>query len=76
MMQITKDKCVDVPGGDCSVDSYFNVRTGSKYSADTVNSNGGESGDLLKSVGSYNGWQVDITFVRIIYHHLYINCYL
>jgi soluble lytic murein transglycosylase-like protein len=59
LMQITKDKCVGAPGGNC-LDTDFNIRTGSKYFTDSLKANGG---DLLKSIGSYNGWQVDMTFV-------------
>jgi hypothetical protein len=58
LMQITKDKCGGAPGGNCR-DPDFNIRTGAKYFANTLNSNGG---DLLLSIGSYNGWHKGLTF--------------
>ncbi|GLB37621.1 putative transglycosylase SLT domain [Lyophyllum shimeji] len=58
LMQITKDKCGGAPGGNCR-DPDFNIRTGAKYFADTLKSNGG---DLLTSIGSYNGWHKGMTY--------------
>ncbi|KAG5648621.1 hypothetical protein DXG03_003232 [Asterophora parasitica] len=57
LMQITKDKCGGAPGGNCR-DPDFNIRTGAKFFADTLNGNGG---DLLLSIGSYNGWRKGLT---------------
>jgi hypothetical protein len=53
MFQITVDKCGGAPGGNCK-DVHFNMRTGMQYLRDTISQNGG---DLLKSLGMYNGWQ-------------------
>ncbi|KAF8070644.1 glycoside hydrolase family 23 protein [Lyophyllum atratum] len=58
LMQITKEKCAGAPGGNCR-DPDFNIRTGAKYFADTLKNNGG---DLLLSIGSYNGWHKGLTF--------------
>ncbi|KAF9454021.1 glycoside hydrolase family 23 protein [Macrolepiota fuliginosa MF-IS2] len=58
LMQITKDKCGGAPGGDCK-EPDFNIRTGAKYFADTLASNGG---DVLKSIGGYNGWSLGLTY--------------
>ncbi|KAG6920285.1 hypothetical protein DXG01_005054 [Tephrocybe rancida] len=60
LMQITKDKCGGAPGGNCR-DPAFNIRTGAKYFADTLNSNGG---DLLAAVGNYNGWVKGMTYAQ------------
>lgn len=79
LMQITQEKCGGAPGGNCKdpvryfasfflgtfVDSPlpqdFNIRTGAKFFADTLNRN---NGDLLKSLGAYNGWFPSMTAVR------------
>ncbi|KDQ53458.1 glycoside hydrolase family 23 protein [Jaapia argillacea MUCL 33604] len=58
LMQLTKDKCGDAPGGNCR-DVDYNIRTGAKFFADTLNGNGG---DLLKTIGEYNGWFVHMTY--------------
>ncbi|KAF5380457.1 hypothetical protein D9615_004598 [Tricholomella constricta] len=60
LMQITQDKCGGAPGGNCR-DPDFNIRTGAKFFADTLNRNGG---DLLLSIGSYNGWHRGLTFAK------------
>ncbi|KAL0956375.1 hypothetical protein HGRIS_002523 [Hohenbuehelia grisea] len=57
LMQITQEKCGGAPGGDCR-NPDFNIRTGAKFFADTLNRN---NGDLLRSLGSYNGWFVKMT---------------
>lgn len=59
LMQITQDKCVGAPGNNC-LDADFNIRTGAKYFADNLKAN---NGDLLKSIGSYNGWIQGMTYV-------------
>lgn len=79
LMQLTKDKCGAAPGGNCkdpvrtAVDflsalpwhSYniqdYNIKTGAKFFSDTLN---GNNGDLLKSIGQYNGWFEKMTYVR------------
>ncbi|TDL26236.1 glycoside hydrolase family 23 protein [Rickenella mellea] len=58
LMQITQDKCGGAPGGNCR-DPEFNIRTGAKFFADTLN---GNNGDLLLTIGQYNGWQQHMTF--------------
>ncbi|OSD06857.1 glycoside hydrolase family 23 protein [Trametes coccinea BRFM310] len=58
LMQITKDKCGGAPGGDCK-DPNYNIKTGTAFFADTLNSNGGS---LLLTLGMYNGWKKDLTF--------------
>ncbi|KAG5638876.1 hypothetical protein H0H81_009179 [Sphagnurus paluster] len=60
LMQITKEKCGGAPGGNCR-DPDFNIRTGAKFFADTLNNNGG---DLLVSIGQYNGWYKGLTYSK------------
>ncbi|TFK44405.1 lysozyme-like domain-containing protein [Crucibulum laeve] len=60
LMQITKEKCADAPGGNCK-DPDFNIRTGAKFFADTLN---GNNGDLLLSLGQYNGWYRGLTYAK------------
>lgn len=52
LMQITKEKCGGAPGGNCR-DPDFNIRTGAKFFANTLAAN---NGDVLQSIGNYNGW--------------------
>ncbi|KZP34735.1 glycoside hydrolase family 23 protein [Athelia psychrophila] len=56
IMQITKEKCA---GATNCLDPWFNIMTGAKYFANTLNAN---NGDLLKSIGSYNGWFTGMTY--------------
>ncbi|TFK54192.1 glycoside hydrolase family 23 protein [Heliocybe sulcata] len=58
LMQLTWDKCLAAPGGNCQ-DIDYNIKTGTKYFADSLNGNGG---DLLKTIGGYNGWATHMTF--------------
>ncbi|KAG6866725.1 hypothetical protein C0991_011384 [Blastosporella zonata] len=58
LMQITKDKCGGAPGGNCR-DPAFNIRTGAKYFASTLDDN---NGDLIAAVGNYNGWFKGMTY--------------
>ncbi|KAI0051923.1 glycoside hydrolase family 23 protein, partial [Auriscalpium vulgare] len=58
LMQITKDKCGGAPNGNCK-DIDYNIRTGAKYFADTLNS---FNGDVLSAVGTYNGWFHGMTY--------------
>jgi soluble lytic murein transglycosylase-like protein len=60
LMQITKEKCGGAPGGNC-LDPDFNIRTGARYFSETLKKN---HGDLLKSIGMYNGWYTGMTYVR------------
>ncbi|KAJ7163599.1 lysozyme-like protein [Mycena crocata] len=57
LMQLTKDKCGGAPGGNC-LDPDFNIKTGAKFFAQTLDDNGG---DLLLSIGMYNGWFKGLT---------------
>jgi len=57
LMQITKEKCVGAPNGDC-LDPDFNIGTAAKYFAQTLAADGG---NLLLSVGRYNGWHGNLT---------------
>lgn len=78
LMQITQEKCGGAPGGNCKdpvrrsassieftpdspLPQDFNIRTAAKFFADTLNRN---NGDLLKSLGAYNGWFPSMTAVR------------
>ncbi|KAF8520453.1 glycoside hydrolase family 23 protein, partial [Hysterangium stoloniferum] len=58
LMQLTKDKCGNAPGGNCR-DPDYNVKTGAQFFADTLASNGG---DVLVSIGRYNGWVKGFTY--------------
>lgn len=40
----------------------FNIRTGTKFFADILASN---DGDVLLSLGRYNGWFPGLTYVRL-----------
>ncbi|EIN11855.1 lysozyme-like protein [Punctularia strigosozonata HHB-11173 SS5] len=58
LMQLTKDKCGAAPGGNCK-DVNYNIKTGAKFFADSLKANGG---DLLHTIGGYNGWPKKMTF--------------
>jgi hypothetical protein len=58
LMQLTADKCGGAPGGNCQ-DPDYNIRVGAQFFADTLANN---NGDLLKSIGEYNGWSVGLTY--------------
>ena len=77
LMQISGEKCIGAPNaGGCRDPvrhllqrplwrcSYqfkeFNIRTAAKYFADTLKNN---NGDVLLSVGTYNGWYRGLTKV-------------
>ncbi|KAL5485375.1 hypothetical protein ACEPAI_8017 [Sanghuangporus weigelae] len=60
LMQLTRDKCGGAPGGNCK-DPDFNIRTGAKYIADTLSAN---NGDVLLTIGQYNGWTRGLTYDR------------
>ncbi|TBU56376.1 lysozyme-like protein [Dichomitus squalens] len=57
IMQISKDKCGGAPGGNCQ-DPDFNIRTGVAFFAQTLSDNGG---NLLLTLGNYNGWPKGMT---------------
>lgn len=52
LMQITREKCGGLSDQACR-DPEFNIRTGANFFADTLK---GNSGNLLLSIGQYNGW--------------------
>lgn len=60
LMQITKEKCTGAPGGNC-LDPDFNIHTGAKYFSQTL---AGNNGDVLKSLGQYNGWYPGLTVAK------------
>ncbi|KAJ7877090.1 glycoside hydrolase family 23 protein [Mycena olivaceomarginata] len=51
------DKCAGAPGGNCR-DPDFNIRTAAAYFSNTLD---GNQGDVLLSVGTYNGWYKGLT---------------
>jgi len=57
LMQISTEKCAGAPPSDCR-DPDFNIHTATKYFASTLKKNGG---DVLISVGTYNGWYRGLT---------------
>ncbi|KAJ7496009.1 lysozyme-like protein [Mycena galericulata] len=57
LMQLTVDKCGGAPGGNCK-DPAFNIMTGAAYFSDTLK---GNNGNLLLSIGEYNGWSQGLT---------------
>ncbi|KAJ7939456.1 glycoside hydrolase family 23 protein [Mycena leptocephala] len=57
LMQISQDKCAGAPGGSCR-DPDFNIRVAAEYFSDTLD---GNNGDVLLSVGTYNGWYKGLT---------------
>jgi hypothetical protein len=60
LMQITTDKCGDAPGGNCE-DPDFNIMSGARYFSTVVASH---NGNLVQSVGEYNGWNVGMTVAQ------------
>ncbi|MBW0462043.1 hypothetical protein O181_001758 [Austropuccinia psidii MF-1] len=57
LMQITKDKCGQAPGGDCANPDY-NVDIGAKTFADGLSAS---NGNVLLALGGYNGWSEGLT---------------
>ncbi|CAL1707375.1 unnamed protein product [Somion occarium] len=70
LMQITKDKCGEAPGGNCQ-DPDYNIRKGTEFFASTLKANGG---NVLLAVGKYNGWHLDLTFLDAILQRLVARC--
>jgi hypothetical protein len=58
LMQITRDKCVGAPKGNCQ-DIDFNIKTGSGYFVSLLAAN---NGDIFATIGEYNGWRRGMTF--------------
>ncbi|KAF8650385.1 hypothetical protein AX16_005194 [Volvariella volvacea WC 439] len=71
LMQLTHDKCGGAPNGNCQ-DPDFNIRTGAAFFAGLLASH---NGDVLISIGRYNGWFPGITIVSAFarFGHLYID---
>ncbi|KAF8639541.1 hypothetical protein AX17_001446 [Amanita inopinata Kibby_2008] len=57
LMQITRDKCDGAPGGNCK-EPDFNIRTAAAFFSSILKSNGG---NVLASLGHYNGWHKGLT---------------
>ncbi|KAG2146040.1 glycoside hydrolase family 23 protein [Suillus bovinus] len=60
LMQLTSDKCVGAPNGDCK-DVDFNIGAGAMLFSQLLGEN---NGDLLSSIGHYNGWFQGMTFAN------------
>ncbi|KAI5123701.1 hypothetical protein M0805_001727 [Coniferiporia weirii] len=58
LMQLTKDKCGDAPGGNCK-DPDYNIRTGASYFSSSLASN---NYNVLLTIGMYNGWTRGLTY--------------
>ncbi|KAG2755257.1 glycoside hydrolase family 23 protein [Suillus brevipes Sb2] len=58
LMQLTSDKCVGAPNGDCK-DVDFNIGAGAKFFTQLLQEN---NGDLLSCIGHYNGWFQGMTY--------------
>jgi len=58
MMQISQDKCGGAPDGNCK-DPDFNIHQGTRFLAETLAKN---KGNLLLTIGQYNGWFPGMTF--------------
>lgn len=77
LMQLTKDKCGGAPDGNCKdpvsyllnliyfaelvINKEYNIRTGTEFFSTTLKNN---DGNLLLTLGNYNGWPEGMTFVR------------
>jgi len=57
LMQITPEKCHGAPNGNCK-DIDFNIKTGAAYFASLLE---GNCGDILLTIGQYNGWKLGMT---------------
>jgi hypothetical protein len=58
LMQISPEKCIGAANPAGCRDPEFNIHTAAKYFADTLKNN---NGDVLLSVGAYNGWYRGLT---------------
>lgn len=58
LMQLTSDKCVGAPNGDCK-DVDFNIGAGAGFFSQLLSDN---NGDLLACIGHYNGWFKGMTY--------------
>ncbi|KAA1065002.1 hypothetical protein PGT21_021382 [Puccinia graminis f. sp. tritici] len=57
LMQITKDKCGNAPGGNCA-DPDYNIEMAAKTFSDGLSE---ANGNVLLAVGGYNGWMPGLT---------------
>lgn len=57
IMQITHDKCINPPNNNCR-DPAYNIATGTAFLAGLLAEN---NGDILTSLGRYNGWYRGMT---------------
>ncbi|EJD52390.1 lysozyme-like protein [Auricularia subglabra TFB-10046 SS5] len=62
MMQITSDKCVNPPNGNCK-DPEYNIGVGARYFADQLKEH---NGNVLETVGTYNGWWPGMTKDKVL----------
>jgi soluble lytic murein transglycosylase-like protein len=79
LMQISQDKCTGAPDGNCKdpvsfffpflvrnthciYEKDFNIGVGAKFFANTLKNN---NGNVIQSIGQYNGWFVGMTIVCI-----------
>ncbi|KAG2351289.1 hypothetical protein BDR07DRAFT_1386260 [Suillus spraguei] len=60
LMQLTSDKCVGAPNGNCQ-DVDFNIGAGAVFFSQLLDEN---DGDLLSSIGHYNGWFQGMTYAN------------
>jgi len=60
LMQISSDMCGGAPNGNCD-DVNYNVETATKFFADTLD---GNNGNILLTMGEYNGWFKGLTFSK------------
>lgn len=58
LMQLTHEKCDAAPGGNCQ-DADYNISTGARFFADTLNN---ANGNVLVALGRYNGWFEGLTY--------------
>ncbi|KAL1742473.1 lysozyme-like domain-containing protein [Schizophyllum fasciatum] len=71
LMQLTQDKCGGAPEGNCK-EPEFNIRKGAEYFRGVLDGNGG---DLLLSIGAYNGWQRGMTYGQATAARYSGNCH-
>ncbi|PPR05822.1 hypothetical protein CVT26_010102 [Gymnopilus dilepis] len=69
LMQITQEKCVGAPHNNCQ-DPDFNIGTAAKYFANSLAAN---KGNVLLTVGEYNGWYPGLTKTKA-FAAAYTNC--
>jgi len=60
IMQISQDKCNGAPDDNCK-DPDFNIHQGTQFLANTLTKN---KGNVLITIGQYNGWYEGMTYVQ------------